>query len=146
MNIAPALFRLAVAGWFGGSVLFTVVLTPTIFKSYTRDTAGGIVGNLFPAYFRWGLACGTVALICLAFSRGRHALASAVIIAVMLAVTAFQAFVIEPHAAELKKEIPSFETTPADDPLRVRFRKLHTVSAVANIAVIGGGVVLIVLF
>ncbi len=146
MNIATVLYRLAVAGWFGGSLLFTAVLTPTIFKSYSRDTAGGIVGNLFPGYFRWGLACGAVALTCLVFSRGRNALASFVIITFMLAVTAFQAFVIEPRAVELKKEIPSFETTPADNPFRVRFRKLHAMSAVANLGVIGGGIALIVLF
>jgi hypothetical protein len=146
MNIAEVLFRLAVASWFGGSLLFTAVLTPTIFKTYARDTAGGIVGALFPGYFRWGLACGAAALICLAFSRGRHAIASEVIIAVMLVITAFQAFVIEPRATELKKDIPSFETTPADDPLRVRFRKLHGISAIGNLAVIGGGAALIVLF
>lgn len=70
---------------------------------------------------------------------------AAVIIAAMLALTSIQAFVIEPRAAALKREIPSFETTSKDDPLRVRFRKLHGVSAVSNLAVIGGGIVLIIL-
>ncbi|MEK6201640.1 MAG: hypothetical protein N2A40_04365, partial [Desulfobulbaceae bacterium] len=43
------------------------------------------------------------------------------------------------------KEIPSFETTPPDHPLRVQFRKLHGISAVANLAVIVAGVVLVIL-
>jgi hypothetical protein len=63
----------------------------------------------------------------------------------MLAITSVQAFVIEPRAAALKKEIPSFETTPKDHPLRIQFKKWHGVSAVSNLAVIGGGIVLIIL-
>jgi hypothetical protein len=63
----------------------------------------------------------------------------------MIAITSAQAFVIEPKAAALKKEIPSFETTPKDDPLRIEFRKLHGVSAVSNLVVIIGGVALVVL-
>jgi hypothetical protein len=143
---ASFFYRLAVAFWLGGSALFTFVLTPIVFKSYNRDLAGGIVGILFPGYFRWGLICGFVALVCLAISRGRQSLVPGVIIVAMLLVTATQAFVIEPKAAELKKSIPSFETTPADHPQRIAFRKLHGISAVSNLAVIGGGIVLVALF
>ena len=55
MQITAFLYRLAIACWVGGASLFTFVLTPTIFKSYNRDIAGGIVGVLFPGYFKWGL-------------------------------------------------------------------------------------------
>ena len=65
MQIVSVVYRLAVAFWVGGVAIFTFVLTPIIFKAYSRDTAGQIVGVLFPAYFRWGLACGAVALISL---------------------------------------------------------------------------------
>ena len=64
---------------------------------------------------------------------------------VMLAIASAQAFIIEPRAAKLKKEIGSFETTAADNPLRKQFRKLHGISAAGNLAVIAGGVLLIVL-
>jgi hypothetical protein len=53
--------------------------------------------------------------------------------------------VIEPKATAIKKQITSFETTSTDDPLRVQFRKWHGISAGLNLAVIGGGIVLIVL-
>ena len=138
-------YRLAISCWVGGATLFTFILTPTIFKSFNRDMAGGIVGVLFPGYFRWGLACGVVAVITLFFSSVKHRTASEIILAIMLVITLVQAFVIEPKSAALKKEIPSFETTPADHPLRVQFRKLHGVSAVSNLAVIGGGIALVVL-
>lgn len=139
------LYRLAIACWVGGASLFTFVLTPALFKSFNRDVAGGVVGVLFPGYFKWGLACGLVALICLAITRNNRRTVAAIIIAVMLSITTIQAFVIEPKAAALKREIPSFETTPADHPLRVQFRKLHGISAASNLAVIGGGIALVIL-
>jgi len=146
MQITTYLYRLAIACWTGGAILFTFVLTPTIFTSYSRDMAGGIVGVLFPGYFKWGLACGGIALATLFMSPTvKHKTIAAVIIAVMLTITSIQAFVIEPRAAALKKEIPSFESTPQDDPLRARFRKLHGISAGSNLLVIGGGIALIVL-
>jgi uncharacterized membrane protein len=145
MRIATIIYHLAITCWLGGATLFTFVLTPTLFKSYSRDMAGGIVGVLFPGYFQWGLSCGATALICLFLTRDRLALTAGGILAIMLTITATQSLVIAPRAAELKKQIPSFETTPADHPLRVQFRKLHGVSAAANLVVICGGVVLIIL-
>ncbi|WP_298436475.1 DUF4149 domain-containing protein [Geobacter sp.] len=143
--ILTVLCRLAIAFWVGGAALFTFLLTPIIFRVENRDAAGRIVGYLFPGYFRWGLACGAVALAALLVVRGRHWIPAAGLLAVMLAVTAFQAFHIEPRAAILKQQIPSFETTPRDHPLRREFSKLHGVSAVCNLSVIAGGVALVVL-
>jgi hypothetical protein len=140
------LYRLAIACWLGGASLFTFVLTPAIFRSFNRDVAGGIVGVLFPGYFQWGLVCGAIALATVFLAAtGRRRLISAGVITCMLILTAVQAFMIEPKAAALKKEIPSFEATSPDDSLRVEFRKWHGVSAVANLAVIGGGIILVLL-
>jgi uncharacterized membrane protein len=145
MKYAEILYRLAIALWVGGSSLFTFVLTPLLFKTESRDTAGRIVGTLFPGYFRWGLACGAIALLCrLLFRGGRPDLAAWVLV-MMLAFTSFQAFHVEPKAAEIKRQIVSFETTPKNDPMRRQFSKLHGVSAVCNLAVIAGGVVLVIL-
>ncbi len=145
MQLIAIVYRLAVAFWMGGAALFTFVLTPIIFKSYNRDMAGQIVGYLFPGYFRWGLACGAVALVCQLLIRGRNFVPVLALIVIMLVLTSFQAFFIEPRAAALKKEIPSFETTPKDHPLRKEFARLHGISAVCNLAVVGGSVVLVVL-
>lgn len=144
-KIAATLYRLAVAAWFGGAALFTFVLTPILFRTLNRDQAGAIVGYLFPGYFRWGLACGVIALAALALMKLPRKRLAALILLAMLTITSVQAFIIEPRAAALKREIPSFETTPTDHPLRVQFRKLHGISAAGNLAVIGGGVVLVLL-
>jgi Domain of unknown function (DUF4149) len=145
MQIFSIIYSLAIAFWLGGMTIFTFVLTPIIFKSYGRDMAGQIVGVLFPAYFRWGLGCGLVGLLTLLVVRGRNFIPALIVIIVMLALTSFGSFYIEPKAAALKKEIPSFETTPKDHPLRQEFARLHGISAVANLMVIGGGVALVVL-
>jgi len=146
MQVVTILYRLAVSLWLGGAALFTFMLTPILFRSETRDSAGRIVGLLFPGYFRWGLACGAVALICRLILSGKGTALAGIILAVMLTLCSFQAFYVEPKAAALKKEIVSFETTPKDHPLRREFSKLHGVSAVCNLVVIAGGVVLVVLF
>lgn len=145
MSFIAVLYRLALAFWVGGVALFTFVLTPILFRTQPRDLAGRIVGVLFPGYFRWGLACGAVALLCLLLQRGRHFLPALILLVLMLAATSFQALVIEPKAAALKEQIVSFETTPKEDPRRQEFARLHAVSAACNLAVFAGGVVLIVL-
>lgn len=145
MKFAEILYRLAISFWVGGGALFTFVLTPLLFKTEGRDTAGRIVGTFFPGYFRWGLACGGIALICRLFLRGGRLDLASGILALMLAVSSFQAFYVEPKAAEIKRQIVSFETTPKDDPFRKQFSKLHGVSAACNLAVVAGGVVLVIL-
>ena len=145
MQILTFLYALALSCWLGGAALFSFVLTPKLFTACSRDMAGMIVGLLFPGYFRWGLICGAVALLCRLILRGRFSLLSMAILLTMLLLTATQALVIEPRAAAIKQQIASFETTPRDDPHRARFRTLHGLSMAANLTVIVGGVILIFL-
>jgi putative copper export protein len=140
-----ALFRLALAFWVGGAALFTFVLTPILFRTQPRDLAAQIVGVLFPGYFWWGLATGTVALACLLILRGRSFLPTLALLLLMLGLTSFQAFSVEPRAAELKRQIVSFETTGKDNPLRRDFSRLHGISMACNLAVLLSGIVLIIL-
>jgi uncharacterized membrane protein len=146
------IYHLAIAFWVGGAALFTFILTPAIFRDFDRDTAGTVVGILFPGYFRWGLACGVVALVCLLLSQRPRKIVSTIILLVMLIITSLQAFVIEPKAAALKKEMaalkkgsPAMDVSEMDRPLRQEFKVLHTISAGGNLSVIGAGIVLIFL-
>jgi len=140
-----SLYALAIALWTGGNAIFTLLLTPVLFKTESRDTAGRIVGNLFPGYFRWGIACGIVALLCRLAGDGTARRLPLILLVVMLAITSFQALYVEPRAAELKQQIGSFETTPKDHPLRREFARLHGISAACNLTVLAGGVILVVL-
>ena len=42
MNYLDMLYRLAVALWAGGNAIFTLLLTPILFKTESRDTAARI--------------------------------------------------------------------------------------------------------
>ena len=144
MPLFAIIYRVAVALWVGGIAIFTFLLTPVIFKNNDRDTAGKIVGDLFPGYFRWGVACGVVALTSIVIVWQKDPLLlQAIVLVIMLSITSFQAFYIEPRVKALKREIPSFVTTPKDHPARRLFSKLHAVSAICNLAVFAGGVALI---
>jgi uncharacterized protein DUF4149 len=145
MQYIDMLYRLAISLWAGGNAIFTLMLTPILFKTENRDVAGRIVGNLFPGYFRWGLACGVIALVCRLASRGLDLKLPVIVLVAMLVVSSFQAFYVEPRAAELKRQIGSFETTGKDHPQRKEFSKLHGVSAICNLTVLAGGVVLVLL-
>lgn len=145
MHYLEVLYRLAISLWAGGNAIFTLMLTPILFKTESRDTAARIVGNLFPGYFRWGLACGVIAMITCLVSRGINFRLPVIVLTVMLTVTAFQAFYVELRAAELKRQIGSFEASSKDDPLRKEFSKIHGISAVCNLTVLAGGVLLVAL-
>jgi hypothetical protein len=145
MHYLDMIYRLAVSLWAGGNAIFSLMLTPILFKTEGRDIAARIVGNLFPSYFRWGLVCGVIALISRLAGRGPDLKLPLLLLAVMLSITTFQAFYIEPRAAELKLQIGSFETSSKEDPLRKQFSKLHGVSAVCNLTVLAGGVILVIL-
>jgi hypothetical protein len=145
MKAVEMIYRLAISLWAGGNAIFTLMLTPILFKTESRDIAARIVGNLFPGYFRWGLACGVIALASRLLGGGLAVRLPVAILICMLLTTSFQAFYVEPKAAELKQKIGSFETTPKDHPLRKEFSRLHGVSAVCNLTVLAGGVVLVLL-
>jgi hypothetical protein len=145
MHYLDMLYRLAISLWAGGNAIFTLMLTPILFKTESRDIAGRIVGNLFPGYFRWSLVCGLIAIICRLAVHGLNLKLAPILLVIMLALTSFQAFYVEPRAADLKRQIGSFETTAKDHPLRKEFSKLHGVSAVCNLTVLVGGVLLVVL-
>lgn len=137
--------RLALALWTGGAALFTFVLTPAIFRHYDRDAAGAIVGVLFPGYFAWGLTLGAIALACHLVREKTEKRTATALLGAMLLISCLQAFWIEPRAAALKKEIPSFVTTPPDHPARKEFRTLHGISSGINLANIGGGIILLII-
>ena len=145
MQYLDTLYRLAISLWAGGNAIFTLMLTPILFKTESRDVAGRIVGSLFPGYFRWGVVCGVVALVCRVAGKGFNLSLPVLVLIAMLAVTSFQALYVEPGAAELKRQIGSFETTGKDHPLRKEFSKLHGISAVCNLAVLAGGLLLVVM-
>lgn len=142
------LYIIVLSLWVGGMSLFTFVLTPVIFKSYSRDEAGGIVGNLFPSYFLFTLAVSVLALILFFTSHDSGSLRYVVslVLALLAVVTALYVNIgLYPEARKVKQEVHSFENAAPDSPARMRFRRLHARSAVLNLFMIAAGLILLII-
>jgi uncharacterized membrane protein len=144
-----SLYSVVLALWTGGMALFTFIVTPALFQSFSRDQAGEIVGKLFPGYFVYLLALSTLALV-LFFLLGsdqasRSFRASLFLLVLGIIINAYVLFSLHPKTVEVKQQVASFERAAPDTPARKEFRRLHAVSAVLNLALLADGIVLLVL-
>jgi uncharacterized membrane protein len=148
-TIAGYFYVIVLSLWVGGMSLFTFIITPVIFKSYPRDAAGEIVGELFPSYFLFSFAVGVAALIFFLLSfQPRNSLMNAisvVLISLAIAISLYVNFRLYPEIKRVKQEVHSFETTEPNNPARTRFRSLHAQSAIINIILIADGLALLVM-
>ena len=146
-TIASAIYRLALALWVGGMSVFTFVVTPVIFRSQTRESAGKIVGALFPVYFRFCLLVTAVALVARAASgrafTGARQLAGTLLVVLCLGIVSYHAFVLAPRITAVRETVVSLEAAPEEDPARREFSRLHGISMSLNLVVILAGLVLI---
>ncbi len=141
------LYTLTLAFWSGGMALFTFIVTPAIFRSFGRDQAGEIVGDLFPGYFVYLLALSALALA-LFFLLGadqatRSFRASLFLLVLGVIINAYVLFSLHPRTVEVKQQVASFERAAPDTPARKEFRKLHAVSAALNLALLVDGIALL---
>ena len=149
MKIGQILYSFILALWVGGIFIFTFLVTPIIFQSYGRDTAGEIVGKLFPYYFPYNLFISIIALIVFVlFLMARGRLESKITMIFLIAAVLtnlFVTFKLYPDIKRIKQQITTFETESVDSPMRNKFRKLHRASMILNIMLLIDGTVLLFL-
>ena len=147
-RILSRLCLLALAGWVGGGLLYTFVLTPAVFHAYGRDRAGEVVGGMMPHYFGFTFAAVAAAalLLLLLRSPGAPRLRAACLGLAFsaLLVQGYLAFRLYPQIVEVKATVASFEADP-DSPPRRRFRALHGTSMALNLLVLAEGAALLLL-
>jgi len=147
-KIGLTLYNLLLALWVGGIFIYTFLITPTIFRSFGRDTASAIVDKLFSFYFPYVLVIVFLALGAFLLSgwkrdaRPKLTLAFFVI-AVLITLTVN--FWLYPEVKKAKLEISSFESTPVESPARKQFRVLHGISMMLNLVLLADGMALIVI-
>jgi hypothetical protein len=142
------LYNLVLALWVGGIATFTFIVTPVIFRSFGRDLAGRIVGELFPGYFIYNLTLAGFALFLFFItatdpSKIAYRLSLILLIAA-LAINVFIVFKLHPDIVKVKQAVTSFERESPDSPMRKRFAKLHAVSAGLNLLLLADGIALLV--
>lgn len=141
------IYLLAVAVWVGTLIFQSFIVAPTLFRLLPQSTAGDVVAKIFPLYYVIGYICGSIATVApwllsgAANNRNAVTWASGVA-AFMLLATIVGGGVIHPRAAALRSTLA---TAPANSPERAQFRRLHGAAVVANLLVLSGGLVLVVI-
>ncbi|MGE5190547.1 MAG: DUF4149 domain-containing protein [Gemmatimonadota bacterium] len=146
-QVAQAFYRIAVALWFGGMAVFTLVMTPVIFRTQPRETAARVVGAMMPVYFRYAIFVVAAALAArFAAGWGLSGLQPSlgtVILGLALAANLWQAFVLVPRMERVKAAIPSFEPGDAHHPARREFGRLHAFSMTVNFLLMAAAALLV---
>lgn len=116
----------------GGTLAFTLFVTPVLFTTLGKDKAGPIVGVLFPPYFHLLFTFSLVALVfraglvALKPSEGRKTLLAWAAISVA---TGYLALSLGPRAMEARS---AWLAKPSDASLKAAFDLLHQKSVLVN--------------
>ncbi len=127
LALAKALFQLALGLWVGAIVFVSFIVAPVVFRTVPNETAGTIMGQIFPLYYALTVAVGVVALgsALLILRRAGASVAwksVVVMLIVMLAATTYAGAVVNPRARVLR---PALHREPVDPKIRTEFDTLH---------------------
>jgi hypothetical protein len=151
------LYVLALALWLGGMALAGLVVAPTIFSvlqdwnaSTGRVLAGDVFGEILRRLYLVGYTAGALMFVALTLQRivGPRPKAygvRAVLIAIMIALNAYAAALIQPRIETLQLEVggPMIQL-PTEDPRRAEFDRLHSLSTTLMSLTMLGGLALMV--
>lgn len=156
MRAVRYLYVLALALWLGGMALAGFIVAPTIFSvleawntSTGRVLAGDVFGAILARLYLFGGAAALLMFVALTVQRlmGPRPKAYGVragVIALMFALTAYAAAVIQPRIEALQQNVSGpMIALPADDARRLEFDHLHSLSTILMSFTIAGGLALI---
>jgi uncharacterized membrane protein len=134
MNFALRFVRVFALGtWVGAIIYFAAVVAPGAFAVLpNRDEAGLLVGFTLGGLHLLGLIAAVVFVVAsVALGKSLRAFIEPAVLGVILMAgltIASQGYVI-PKMAVLRSQMGSVEATPASDPRRAEFDRLHRISA-----------------
>ena len=144
--VLQSIHLLALAIWLGGTVFFSLVVGPTLFRSLPTEEAGRVMSALFPNYYRLGYVCGALLLVTGAVlwrTAADHAgrLGVAVVLTVcMLAAVLYAGRVLLPRAHALRQQLSD---PAASSDVKTEFDRIHRRSVQLNGAVLLGNLVIV---
>lgn len=148
MIVIKFLHLLSLSIWIGAMVFFSFLVAPAIFKKLPRETAGDVVGEIFPKYWLLGYAtCVTAVLTLVIMSAHERIMLGArmVLLLLMTGAVLYNGLVVAEKARRIKAEIRVAGQQEEKDRLRGRFKRLHAISSALNMLSLSLGVVLIFL-
>jgi hypothetical protein len=129
----------ALGTWVGSIIYFSAVVTQGAFAVLSRDQAGALVGYTLGGLHWMGVIAAVVFLIAsVALGKSLTALVrpAAIGVILMLLVTLASQRVVIPRMDVLRAQMGSVDATPAVDPRRGEFDRLHGVSVDLEVAVL----------
>ncbi len=131
--------------WIGMIFFTTFFAAPSIFKVLPRETAGEVMGSIFPKYWIVGYVSSLVALgstLAISKTLGFWPGERLTILIIMTMLSFFSGLVIGTKARAIKAKMKVAEGE-AKAELRKSFGKVHAVSAVINLTILILGFILI---
>jgi hypothetical protein len=131
---------LALSAWVGAIIYFAAVVTQGAFAVLpSQDEAGLLVGYTLGGLHLMGLIAAAVFLLAsVAMTKSLRAFIEPAVIGVILmaALTIASQGYVMPKMALLRSQMGSVQATPASDPRRAEFDKLHRVSVDLEVGVL----------
>ncbi|HEY4709530.1 MAG TPA: DUF4149 domain-containing protein [Candidatus Acidoferrales bacterium] len=121
----------ALGTWVGSILYFVVVVTRGAFAVLTRDEAGLLVGFTLSGLHRLGIIAALVYLVAaIGLGSSMRALVrpAALGVGLMLLLTLASQRIVIPRMDVLRTQAGSIDGTPAGDPRRAEFDRLHGIS------------------
>ena len=132
-------------GAWVGSLVYFIIFTAGIFSVLpTRDLTGLVVGYSLGRLHLFGVVAGVIYLLATAAlekSVGALARPAALLVFVMIVCTVISQHVVIARMDVLRLQMGSVDATPAANPLRVAFDRLHEYSVRLESAVLLSGLV-----
>ena len=129
--------------WLGSMVYFSLFVTPKVFGTLSLDTAGRLVGALFPSYYGIGMASGLVLLLSAIYfaikGRGRLSWLNVSLVAIMLLLTLYAGLILHPRIRAAKVEVHR-AGPETKGMVYERFGNLHREAIAINTVVLLAGI------
>jgi uncharacterized membrane protein len=151
MNYLKLLTVSSVSIWLGAMAFFSIFVAPAAFSILDRESAGRLVGAVFPRYYVFGLVFGLIALVGVA---GRLFLDGARrtpwiplgLLLLMLVLTLYTLLVLLPALDSARAAMRAAGAPPGSATSQARhFSRLHQTSVILNGVTLLAGLALVCL-
>ncbi len=142
------LYLLAIVVWVGMLLFFSFIAAPAIFRTLPRDTAGDVVGVIFPKYWLIGYLCAIVSVISLVvifLAEGGVSYMHFILLFLMAGLVFYTGLFPAKRAGDIKERLKDTDNELLRAELEREFKKAHGESSVMNMVLIGLGIVVILL-
>ena len=129
-------------------MFFSFIAAPSIFKILPRETAGDVVGDIFPKYWMIGYICSITALLTIAilsFQEKAYPWIRIGLLVLMTGLVFYSGKVVGKNAIEVKAQIRATEDQTQKESLRLQFKAIHRNSMILNAVILISGIIVLFL-